>query len=48
MAARYGAARVVLRPGNPDVWRVLVGAESDHRRRRRPGRNASAPKSGEK
>ena len=28
MAARYGAARVVLRPGNPDVWRVLVGAET--------------------
>ena len=28
MAARYGAARVVPRPGNPDVWRVLVGAEA--------------------
>ncbi len=27
MAARYGAARVVLRPGDPDLWRVLVGAE---------------------
>lgn len=28
MAARYGAARLVLRPGNPDLWRVLVGAEA--------------------
>jgi len=28
MAAQYGTARLVLRPGNPDVWRVLVGAES--------------------
>jgi len=28
MAARYGAARVVLRQGNPDLWRVLVGAEA--------------------
>ncbi len=28
MAALYGAARVVLRHGNPDVWRVLVGAEA--------------------
>jgi rare lipoprotein A len=28
MALRYGAARVVLRQGNPDVWRVLVGAET--------------------
>ncbi|MFY9725201.1 MAG: septal ring lytic transglycosylase RlpA family protein [Bryobacteraceae bacterium] len=27
MATRYGAARVVLRQGNPDLWRVLVGAE---------------------
>jgi len=27
MAARYGSARLVLRQGNPDVWRVLVGAE---------------------
>jgi rare lipoprotein A len=27
MAARYGTARVVLRQGNPDLWRVLVGAE---------------------
>ena len=25
---RYGAARVVPRPGNPDLWRVLVGAEA--------------------
>ncbi|MGO9230770.1 MAG: septal ring lytic transglycosylase RlpA family protein [Bryobacteraceae bacterium] len=28
MAARYGAARLVLQPGNPDLWRVLVGAEA--------------------
>jgi hypothetical protein len=28
MAARYGSARLVLRSGNPDLWRVLVGAES--------------------
>jgi len=28
MAARYGSAKVVARPGNPDLWRVLVGAES--------------------
>jgi len=28
MAALYGAARVVRRQGNPDVWRVLVGAET--------------------
>jgi rare lipoprotein A len=27
MATRYGAARLVLRQGNPDVWRVLVGSE---------------------
>jgi rare lipoprotein A len=27
MAARYGAAQVVRRAGNPDLWRVLVGAE---------------------
>jgi len=27
MAARYGAVSVVLRQGNPDLWRVLVGAE---------------------
>jgi rare lipoprotein A len=27
MAAHYGPARLVLRPGNPDMWRVLVGAE---------------------
>jgi rare lipoprotein A len=25
MGARYGAARLVLRPGDPQVWRVLVG-----------------------
>jgi len=25
MEARYGAARLVLRPGDPPVWRVLVG-----------------------
>ena len=28
MASRYGAARLVLRPGNPDIWRVLVGSEA--------------------
>jgi cell division protein FtsN len=28
MAARYGSARIVARPGSPDVWRVLVGAET--------------------
>jgi len=28
MAARYGAARVVLREGSPSLWRVLVGAEA--------------------
>jgi peptidoglycan lytic transglycosylase len=28
MASRYGPARVVLREGNPNVWRVLVGAEA--------------------
>ena len=28
MAARYGSAKVVTRPGSPDIWRVLVGAES--------------------
>ncbi len=27
MAARYGTARIVLRQGDPDLWRVLVGAE---------------------
>jgi len=26
--ARYGPARLVMRPGNPVIWRVLVGAES--------------------
>jgi len=28
MASRYGSARLVLRQGKPNVWRVLVGAES--------------------
>jgi rare lipoprotein A len=28
MASRYGSARLVLREGNPNVWRVLVGAET--------------------
>lgn len=28
MASRYGPARLVLRQGNPNVWRVLVGAET--------------------
>jgi rare lipoprotein A len=27
MAARYGTARLVVRDGNPSLWRVLVGAE---------------------
>jgi len=27
MADRYGSARLLQRPENPDVWRVLVGAE---------------------
>lgn len=27
MESRYGSARLVLRPGKPDVWRVLVGSE---------------------
>ena len=28
MASRYGAARLVLQQGNPDIWRVLVGSET--------------------
>ncbi len=28
MASRYGAARLTLRDGSPDLWRVLVGAET--------------------
>jgi rare lipoprotein A len=28
MEAHYGTARLVLRHGNPDVWRVLVGSEA--------------------
>ena len=28
MEARYGTARLVLRQGDPSVWRVLVGAEA--------------------
>ena len=28
MAARYGSARLVPRPGSPAMWRVLVGTES--------------------
>jgi rare lipoprotein A len=28
MAARYGDARLVLRPGSTDIWRVLVGSEA--------------------
>jgi rare lipoprotein A len=27
MEARYGTARLVLRTGNPELWRVLVGSE---------------------
>jgi len=29
MESRYGRARLVLRTGNPNVWRVLVGSERD-------------------
>jgi rare lipoprotein A len=28
MADRFGSARLVLRQGNPNVWRVLVGSDS--------------------
>ena len=28
MAAQFGAARLVLKAGAPDLWRVLVGAET--------------------
>lgn len=28
MESRYGPARLVRRPGNPDLWRVLVGSEA--------------------
>jgi rare lipoprotein A len=28
MESRYGSARLVLRPGNPDMWRVLAGSET--------------------
>lgn len=28
MAGRFGSARLVLRQGNPSMWRVLVGSES--------------------
>jgi rare lipoprotein A len=28
MAAQFGSARLVLRAGEPDMWRVLVGTES--------------------
>jgi rare lipoprotein A len=28
MATRYGAARLVMRDGNPPVWQVLVGSET--------------------
>ncbi len=27
LGSRYGATRLVLRPGNPDMWRLLIGAE---------------------
>lgn len=29
MESRYGSARLVLRDGDPPLWRVLVGAETD-------------------
>ena len=28
MEARYGSARLLQRPENPAIWRVLVGAEA--------------------
>lgn len=28
MESRYGSARLVLRPGDPDMWRVLAGSEA--------------------
>ena len=28
MQEAYGSARLVLRAGNPDLWRVLVGDEA--------------------
>jgi rare lipoprotein A len=28
MESRYGSARLVPRPGNPDMWRVLAGSEA--------------------
>jgi hypothetical protein len=28
MEARYGSARIVLREGDPSLWRVLVGQET--------------------
>jgi rare lipoprotein A len=31
MASAYGSARLVVRRGNPDLWRVLVGAEGTAR-----------------
>jgi rare lipoprotein A len=31
MESRYGRARLVLRAGSPNVWRVLVGSEHDER-----------------
>jgi len=28
MASRFGAARILVRPENPGVWRVMVGSET--------------------
>src|SRR5215510_5085768 len=28
MASRFGTAKLILREGNPDLWRVLVGSET--------------------
>ena len=28
MIAAYGAAKAVLRPGDPPVWRILAGREN--------------------
>ena len=41
MLAAYGAAKAVLRAGDPPMWRILAGRETSRRRPRR-WRNASA------
>ena len=32
MERKYGSARLVLRQGNPEVWRVLAGTEPTEER----------------